>query len=70
MRDKCYELTIQVNPMVKGLSIFIVGFGSNGYFVTDAPCLNGVTVTNVINNMAYPSLDSVRLLMMDDSVHI
>jgi hypothetical protein len=56
--------------MVKGIFIFMVGLGSNGYLVTNAPCLNGVTITNIINSMGHPSSDSVGLLMMDDNVHI
>jgi hypothetical protein len=39
--DNGHGLTIQVNPMVKSLFIFIFGIGSNGCFVTGAPCLNG-----------------------------
>jgi hypothetical protein len=39
--DNGHDLTIQVNPMINGLLIFMFGFESNGYFVIGAPCLNG-----------------------------
>jgi hypothetical protein len=49
--------------MVKGLFIFMFGLGSNGYFVTGAPYLNGGSV-------GHPRSDSVELLVMDGAVHI
>jgi hypothetical protein len=63
-------LLYKLFSMVNGLFIFMFGFGSNDCFMTDAPCLNGIMVTNIICSMSHSRSNSVGLLMMDGSVHI
>jgi hypothetical protein len=42
-----------------------MGLGSNGCFVTNAPCLNGGHSYGFLNSVGHPRSDSVGLLVDD-----
>jgi hypothetical protein len=68
VQDNSHGLAIQVNQ-VKGF-IFMFGFRSNGCFCDWRPCLNKDHGCGFASSISHSTLDSVRPLVYDDSVHI
>jgi hypothetical protein len=69
VRDNGYGLTIQVNPMVKGLFLCLA-LDPMVIFVTDTPCLNVGHSYGYTSSVYHLRSDSVELLVRDDSVYI
>lgn len=68
VRDNSHGLAIQVNQ-VKGF-IFMFGFRSNSCFCDWQPCLNEDHGCGFASSIGHPTLNLIRPLVYDGSVHI